>query len=114
MLALALLPTLSHALAHSQGSSSRFAEVCTPQGMKQVAIDGVAGEADDAPTQAAGSPEHCAYCAGSAQAAGMPPAPLQVPLLRSAALDRPAPFLKAPRTLVAWCSAQPRAPPAAA
>src|SRR5262245_31384367 len=38
MLALAVLPTLSHALAFARGGAA-WAEVCTPQGMRLVAVD---------------------------------------------------------------------------
>jgi hypothetical protein len=111
MLALALLPTVSHALTHGQGGQSAWAEICTPQGMKVVAVGGVADEGS--PVQAATHLEYCPYCAGAATAAGLPPAPPQVPDLSAAAERVPLLFLQAPRTLFAWRSAQPRAPPIA-
>ncbi len=111
MFALALLPTLSHALA---GRNTAWAEVCTPQGTRLVALDGaqrsdIAGRG--VPMKVQSHLEHCPYCALQAPALGLPPAAtsvLQPPLLAHAV---PALFLHAPRTLFAWRSAQPRGPP---
>ncbi len=111
MLALALLPTLAHALAHGQGVASRWVEVCTPQGMKQVAVD--AAELGDAAAPAAAlsaTLERCADCTLSAPAAP-PPAVVTLPERGNAAAYVPPLFLHAPRKRFAWCSAQPRAPP---
>ena len=108
MLALALLPTVSHALALSRGGNA-WAEVCTPQGMRLVAVDDSASDA--APTRTAGHLEHCALCALAGVAAAPPPAPAVVPLLPLASVEPPRLFLHAPRTLFALCTAQPRGPP---
>lgn len=110
MLALALLPTVSHALAFAQGGKTAWAEVCTPQGMKLVALDDVPGF-DTSPAAAGGHLDHCPYCTLAGQATGMPPAPLTTLDLRAAAESVPPLFLHAPRTLFAWRNAQPRAPP---
>jgi len=106
MLALALLPTLSHALA---GSSSGFAEVCTPQGMKVVAL----AEGQQQPATASLHLEHCPYCVAGFAGAPLPPAALALPLPAQAAALAPPRFLQAPRTLFAWAAAQPRGPPIA-
>ena len=111
IMALALLPTLSHALAFAKGSTV-WAEVCTPQGAKLVAVTDAADETGTpVPAQAMVHLEHCPFCALSSGALGPPPAVAAVkPLL----LGRGAPpplFLHAPRTLFAWASAQPRGPP---
>lgn len=113
MLALALLPAVSHAVAHGQGSRSAWAEVCTPQGMKWVAVDAAsaADAAAGAPAQAAGHLEHCALCCGGPALAGLPPRPEPWPELGGGAQPMPRLFLQGPRTLFTWCSAQPRAPP---
>ena len=108
MLALALLPTVSHALAFAQGGKSAWAEICTPQGMKVVAVESAPG---DEGTSVAAHLEHCPYCAQAATTLGMPPAPAAVAALALAAIEPPASFLNAPRTLFAWAAAQPRAPP---
>ncbi|MDO9091153.1 MAG: DUF2946 domain-containing protein [Rubrivivax sp.] len=116
VLGMALLPTLSHALAFSQGEPRVWAEICTPQGMKRVAVDSLSGEAagtTDPATSAAGHLEHCPWCTLSAPAAGLPPAPPSVPIVSAAAEHLPR-WLQAPRTLWAWGSAQPRAPPSQA
>lgn len=107
---MALAPTLSHALSFARGGPSAWAEVCTPQGMKRVALDS-AVEADAGAATPAPSMDHCPYCAFSADAAGLAPAPALVPTPPAGADALPALFLQAPHTLFAWASAQPRAPP---
>ena len=104
MLALALLPTLSHALA---GSSSAYAEVCTPQGMKVVAL----ADGEQQPATASLHLEHCPYCLAGLALAGLPPTPLALPLPPAEPVLQPPLFLRAPRTLFAWAAAQPRGPP---
>lgn len=116
--ALALLPTVSHALTHWRiaGAAGGWAEVCTVQGPKRVAID-AAGQlmdtvvADEAALSAVHL-QHCPLCVLHSD--GPPPLPVAavaLPLLL-AGNDPPAAFLHAPRTLHAWRSAQPRGPPA--
>lgn len=110
MLALALLPTLSHALAFARGGAA-WAEVCTPQGMRLVAVDAAQAAETGAPVQVAGHLEHCPLCALGADLPALPPAPPVALPLPLAAADPPPLFLHAPRTLFAWRSAQPRGPP---
>lgn len=111
MLALVLLPTVSHALAFAQGGKTAWAEVCTPQGMKLVALDDAPGAGDMTPPQGDIHLEHCPYCTLSGQSNAMPPAPPAAPALLAGADALPLLFLQAPRTLFAWRSAQPRGPP---
>ncbi len=111
MLALALLPSLSHALAHARGGDSAWAEVCTPRGMRLVALDADGATDPAAPVQAAGHLEHCPLCALGADTAALPPAPAADLALPAGASLLPPLFLLAPRTLFAWRSAQPRGPP---
>ncbi len=115
MLAAALLPTVAHALATAR-SEGRWAEICTPQGMRLVSVDADAGAGASAPipVSAAAHLEHCAYCATSVGSLGMPPAPLAVARLPVAGAALPALFLQAPPALPTWHRAQPRAPPASA
>lgn len=114
MLAMAMLPTLSHALAAARGESA-WVQVCTPQGMRLVAVSAAQLDAAEEPVQtssAAGHLEHCPCCTHTEHSPGLPPAAAPgLPLpLHGAAL--PALFLHAPYTLHAWRSAQPRGPPA--
>jgi Protein of unknown function (DUF2946) len=102
----ALAPSVSQALGLSKGIS--WIEVCTAQGSKWLQ-----GDLDGSGSAPASEHvlEHCPYCSLHVLALGMPPAPglvAPVPRLRH---DRPMAFLAAPRTLHAWVSAQPRAPP---
>lgn len=109
--AMALLPTLSHALARQAGAgSSTFTEVCTPQGTKLVAL----ADGQDAPDSAMLQLEHCSWCSGAlGNLAPLPAAP-RYDLPVAGADFVPAPFLQAPYTLHAWASTQPRAPPVSA
>ena len=101
-----LAPALSHALASATGTN--WVEICTTQGSKwiQAGDDGTEGSPASAHTL-----EHCPYCSLHAPTLGLPPAPPvgQLPLRLSH--EVPLAFLFAPRTLHAWLSAQPRAPP---
>jgi hypothetical protein len=102
----ALAPALSHALASATGTN--WIEICTTQGSKWIQ----AGE--DGTERAPASShllEHCPYCTLQAPALGLPPATLLDPLPLRLSHAVPLAFLSAPRTLHAWVSAQPRAPP---
>ena len=109
MLALALLPSVSHAIAASRSKAS-WGEICTHQGVQMVAQ----GDAENpAPITDAiiGHMESCPFCGLSAGTLAMPPAPLTAAKLAITGMAPPKLFLHAPRTLFAWRSAQPRAPP---
>jgi hypothetical protein len=108
MLALALVPTLSHALAFARGQSD-LAEVCTSQGPRLAAIG------DESPAPAGATlvhVEHCPLCSLQAASLGLPPAAAEGIALLNLSHALPALFLAAPRPLFAWSAAQPRAPPA--
>jgi hypothetical protein len=102
-----LAPTVSHAM--QDDGPLRWAEICSASGSKQLLLDG----SDTRPQDPTPSHvlEHCPYCSLHSSALGMPPAATMLPLL--VALGEPVPelFLRAPRPLFAWASAQPRAPP---
>lgn len=108
--AVALMPTVASAFARSGGVT----EVCTPAGMKLVALG--AGQTDDRP-QPAGAAlhlNHCPFCGGAFGALGMPAAPLvlslQPPAPAFGATDR----YERPSLRQAWAMARPRAPPRSA
>lgn len=116
---MALLPTLSHALAYTRASGAGgWAEVCTQQGPKRIAVDAagqlvdtVVGTAADGAAMEAAHLQHCPLCALTNDAPPLFTA-LPLALLMTAARHAlPAAFLHAPRTLHAWRSAQPRGPP---
>lgn len=111
MLALAMVPTVSHALAKARGST-QWTEVCTPQGMRLVALD--AETAPDQQPAVGGHLEHCPWCGMGGATPGLPPASLTVlpPEVRVRLV--PPLFLLAPQRPFAWAPAQPRGPPAAA
>lgn len=116
MLAGALLPTVSHALASARGEA--WTAVCTAYGVRWVAAD-ASGDAVSAATTAdprslpgtAAPSDHCPYCAHASHSPALPPASHDALRLAANASPMPALFLHAPRTLFAWRGAQPRAPP---
>lgn len=114
MLAMALLPGVSHALAHARGDNTAWVEVCTPQGMRLVALPAADALAPDspAPLQTAGHLEHCALCALAQDTLSLPAAPPLPARLATTDVPRSQPLLRAPCAAPAWPSAQPRAPPA--
>ena len=107
---MALLPTLSHALAAARGEAG-WAEICTPQGTRVVADAG----GGVAPASGIGGPlDHCPYCVLAAQAALLPPSTPVVVLRPRHAESVPRLLLRASRTPFEWAAAQPRGPPALA
>jgi hypothetical protein len=110
MLAFALLPTLSRALAFAGSDPSAWAEVCTSQGMKWVSTADANAGASGAPAQALPL-DPCGFCPLAGAGLAPPPMAPQVVSLPLRGAEPPPLFLHAPRTLHAWCSAQPRAPP---
>ena len=104
----ALAPSISHALSAKNGAS--LIEVCTALGAKWVQPDG--RSTGQAPASGDVHPfEHCPYCSLRANAMAIPAAPVGSALAISSSDLLPTAFLAAPRTLYAWVSAQPRAPP---
>ena len=106
MLVVSLAPALSHALASATGQS--WIEICTTQGSKwiQAGEDG----SERAPASA-DVLDHCPCCSLHAPTLGLPPAQHLAHLPLRLTHEVPLAFLSAPRTLHAWVSAQPRAPP---
>lgn len=102
----ALAPSLSHALASASGSD--WIEVCTIQGSKWIATGEDGSERGPASAHVL---DHCPYCSVHAPTLGLPPANDSVQPPSRRAHEVPLAFLAAPRTLHAWVSAQPRAPP---
>jgi hypothetical protein len=108
MLALALLPTLSHALAAARGDAlAGWAEVCSADGTRRAASGG-----DSAPA----SPldhfgQHCPFCAHGG--VDLAPPVAQDFAVAAVAGDTRAPlFRPAPAPAFAWRGATPRGPPA--
>lgn len=108
MLALALVPTISRAMAYANGGSG-WAEICTPQGMQWVSADGERSSTppDGTPPQV----DHCHFCQLASVGAAPLPASAPTLALPLAGAEPPRLFLQAARTLHAWRTAQPRGPP---
>jgi hypothetical protein len=102
MLAMALAPTVSHALAAEQAP---WSAVCSAMGSTPSAP---MADPTQAPIQA--HLDHCPFCALQGATPALPSAP--TPWLPGE-LSQPMPALywRAPHPLFAWCAAQPRAPP---
>ena len=98
----ALVPSLSRAAAFMQGDVAPWSVVCA------------APDPAAAPAEARHLLEHCPLCVLQAGGLGLPPDLQQG--LAPAALGQAMPmlFLRAPRSLQPWSSAQPRAPPRSA
>jgi Protein of unknown function (DUF2946) len=112
MLAVALLPTVSHALAHARGGVVAWAVVCTPQGLRGVTVASATPDPDVAPTTV--SLEHCPLCTLAADQPGLPSAFGPADLRRPFDAARQPPSASAPCARPAWPQAQPRGPPGAA
>jgi hypothetical protein len=105
---LAVMPTLSDAMAFAKGEA--MMEICTPQGMKTVSAETLPADGETQPA-AQLSMDHCDFCVPAAGAAPLPPFSPPWHMPTSSCSRAPAAFFHAPRTLFAWASAQPRAPP---
>lgn len=108
ILAAALAPAISHALAAENGTA--WVEVCSTAGAKWVQ----AGDDSSLPDEAPGAAhpfEHCPCCAMHADLAVVPAAPTVAQPTPALPQLVPPAFLAAPRTLHAWRIAQSRAPP---
>jgi hypothetical protein len=103
----ALAPTLSHAFRGNVPAG--WIEICSATGAKLIKLDALGKSTD----QGSGdqSMKHCSYCSTHTTVLGLPPAAPAGLILDTLAFHVPELFLAAPRTLFAWASAQPRAPP---
>ncbi|WP_295641176.1 DUF2946 family protein [uncultured Methylibium sp.] len=102
-LALALLPTLSRAMAAGDASGP-WAEICSSTGVKPLT--------DPTPTQAAGHLDHCPLCTLQDALPGLPVVEhaVQFPSVEATPTWRPV-RVAAPVSGT-WLRAQPRGPPA--
>lgn len=108
VVALVFMPTLSRLLAHGTGDSF-WTEVCTPQGMRQVALADDGAPLPGGPTMS--HLDHCPLCGLGGVAPLLPPAAFAWLPLADQAEAMPPLFSAAPRPLHAWAAARPRGPP---
>lgn len=104
-----LAPSFSQAM--QRGAADAWTEVCTALGAKLVSVDGGAKDGSTPAAPAKHLLQHCPYCTLNVTVLGMPPTPLSVLSLVPLGFALPELLLTAPRTLFAWTTAQPRAPP---
>jgi hypothetical protein len=109
ILLVALMPSISQAVKRT--GSNPWTEICTSWGAKRVAVGDTAANTSAPSVPVEHLLQHCPYCTVHATVLGMPPAPLSVAPPHALRFALPALFLASPRTLFAWSSAQPRAPP---
>lgn len=107
ILLMALAPTISHAVRGD--APTGWAEICSVTGAKLISLDDTASSQPD--SGEAQALAHCPYCSLHSSTPGMPPAPPAGLAPMPLGFELPELFLLAPRTLFAWASAQPRAPP---
>lgn len=111
LLALAVLPSLSRALA-DQTAPGPWAEYCSSVGTQRWAATALTE--DSVPAPASAHIDHCPLCGNASGPLAPPPAQAcEVPSLDAGSFHPPL-FAHAPRRLFAWCTAQPRGPPAQA
>ena len=101
-------PVLSQAFQPSQGDAG-WIEVCTALGQQLVHVEAAESSQTTPPDDHARV--HCPYCSSHAVQLGLPPATSPVLFVPTLHYGLPELFLAAPRTLFAWSTAQPRAPP---
>jgi len=105
----ALAPTVSRAMAWAASDTLPFGVVCSADPGAWAPSTGTAEQG--AGLHHSSVFEHCPFCSIHAPDLALPPmAAVTLPLQGLAAAE-PDLFLRAPRTLHAWASAQPRAPP---
>lgn len=110
MLAFALVPTISRALAFAD-SGSGWTELCTSQGMQRVPVAADAAAAGHGGERATPGFDVCGFCSLTGEASSPLIAAHPAPQLPSCSVEAPAAFWQAPRTLHAWAGVLARAPP---
>lgn len=99
----ALAPSIAHAMASANGDA--WTEVCSTAGTKLVKVGAAPAK------QPTLHVEHCPFCATHATPfALLPGAPVSIAVL-DLPETRPFLFLRSPRPLSVWTTAQSRAPP---
>jgi hypothetical protein len=103
-----LAPSISHALAASNGTSPLWIEICSAQGLKSVETNKTG---DPSSTQHGLHFEDCPFCVTHAGSFSLlPPAGFILPVAGSSSI-LPDLFYQSPHPLFVWAAAQSRAPP---
>lgn len=100
-----LAPGIARALSFAQGELAPWGQICSVNDKLTESRSGTPAE------PSAHLLDHCPFCSLHSDTVDLPPAPIAI--ADAALLGHAVPqlFLEAPRTLHAWASAQPRAPP---
>ncbi|GGY01298.1 DUF2946 domain-containing protein [Massilia dura] len=104
ILAAALMPSVSRALASDRVANMMMAEICAPSGMSYADMQAPPGD------QHFGHMDDCAYCRLQADTPVLPAVIAMIEPGRIAAV-RPPLFYLSPAPLFAWTAARPRGPP---
>lgn len=118
MLTAALMPAVSHTLAHMLVSTSQdghnpsfLGQICTVSGFKPLITVAQSENNSAPPKESIHHSEHCPFCSNHAGLFGLlPPDEVVIPALASMPI-RPSLFFLSPKPLFVWIAAQPRGPP---
>ena len=108
ILAAALMPSVSRALAQDRAGNPMMAEICAPSGMSYAGMRAPDMQSPD--TKAIGHMDDCAYCRFHADTPALPAMAITVEPGKVASPHPPL-FYHAPTPLFAWTAAKPRGPP---
>ena len=105
----ALMPTIAHAIAASQGGPVFWGAICSASGTKFAPVP--FGQPADNKSDSKAAMVHCPYCLAHAGSVALPSQQVQLSLTVALAHVMPRLFYLAPYPLHAWVTAHPRAPP---
>ncbi len=108
----ALAPSISHAISASAGQTAAWAEICSVDGARLVAVGtDHAQSPDGSPSPQAQPSAHCPFCSPHAGTFALPAAAMTLPVPIAGARLLPSLFYRSPQPLFSWAAANPRAPP---
>jgi hypothetical protein len=111
ILAAALAPSISHALAAANSAGSFSNEICSTTDLKLVKTANEQDPASPSPAGEGMSFDHCPFCFTHAGSFGLPPVSSVTLPVVSGLFPLPSLYYQSPRPLFVWATAQSRAPP---
>lgn len=109
----ALAPSISHALAATNGSGTSWVEICSTTGIKAIKVVESTAPGDEFPAETMLHFADCPYCLLHADVPALPHLVSVALPLNADASAFPFLFYQSPRPLFMWAAAQSRAPPSA-
>jgi len=108
----ALAPSISHAISASAGQTAAWAEICSVDGARFVAVGtDHAQSAEGSQSPQAQPSAHCPFCSTHAGTFALPAAAMTLRVPITGARLLPSLFYRSPQPLFSWAAANPRAPP---